>query len=183
MVYNRVRGLKNAYYLVLALVLAASFWSYLYILVIILHASDSYNYGQYVVYQATALAGLGLAALNSQKLNGKILRCDIIGSHYLALRNVLFVAGAILLLLVLFKDPQISRLFLFTYLPLLYLIFFYAHRHIPHFLMRTFFSERHQHKALLLGPLEKALEMKDWCKQTAELGLDISNLVENPATK
>jgi exopolysaccharide biosynthesis polyprenyl glycosylphosphotransferase len=183
MVYNRVRGLKNAYYLVLALVLAASFWSYLYILVITLNTSDSYNYGQYVVYQATALAGLGLAALNSQKLNGKILRCDLIGSHYLALRNVLFVAGAILLLLVLFKDPQISRLFLFTYLPLLYLIFFYAHRHIPHFLMRTFFSERHQQKALLVGPLEKALEMKDWCKQTAELGLDISNLVESPTTQ
>src|SRR5246127_1172730 len=177
MVYNRVRGLKNAYYLVLALVLAASFWSYLYILVILLNTSESYNYGQYLVYQATALAGLGLAALNSQKLNGKILRCDLIGSHYLALRNVLFVAGAILLLLVLFKDPQISRLFLFTYLPLLYLIFFYAHRHVPHFLMRTFFSERHQQKALLVGPLEKALEMKDWCKQTAELGLDISNLV------
>jgi putative colanic acid biosynthesis UDP-glucose lipid carrier transferase len=129
------------------------------------------------------LGGLGIAALNSQKLNGKILRCDLLGSHYIALRNVLYVAGAILLLLVLFKDPQISRLFLFTYLPVLYLIFFYAHRHIPHFLMRTFFSERHQHKALLVGPLEKAREMRDWCKQTAELGLDISNLVENPANQ
>jgi len=181
MVYNRVRGVKNSYYWLLALLLVIAFWSYLSFLVILFHADNAYDYGHYLIYQLTALAGLGIASLNSQKLNDKVLRCDLFGSHSIALRNVLFVAGAILLLLALFKDPQISRLFLFTYLPLLYLAFFYAHRHLPRFLMRTFFSDRHQHKALLVGPLEKAREMQDWCKQTAELGLDISNLVENPA--
>ena len=165
MVYNRVRGVKNSYYWLLALLLVIAFWSYLSFLIILFHADNSYDYGHYLIYQFTALAGLGIASLNSQKLNDKILRCDLFGSHIIALRNVLFVAGAILLLLVLFKDPQISRLFLFTYLPLLYLAFFYAHRHLPRFLMRTFFSDRHQHKALLVGPLEKAREMQDYLKK------------------
>jgi putative colanic acid biosynthesis UDP-glucose lipid carrier transferase len=181
MVYNRVQGLKNAYYWSLAFVLVASFWSYLGLLVLIFHADNGYNYGQYLLYQLAALCGLGLSSINSHRLNDRVLRCDVLGSHSIALRNVLFVAGAILLLLVLFKDPQISRLFLFSYLPLLYVVFFYAHRHLPRFVMRTFFSNRYQRKALLVGPTEKAREMKDWCKQTVELGLDISYLVENSA--
>src|SRR5260221_2282035 len=179
MVYNRVRGVKNSYYLLLALLLVNAFWSDRSFLVILFHADNAYDYGHYLIYQLIALAGLGIASLNSQKINDKVLRCDLFGSHSIALRNVLFVAGAILLLLALFKDPQISRLFLFTYLPLLYLAFFYAHRHLPRFLMRTFFSDRHQHKALLVGPLEKARDMQDWCTQTSELGLDISNLMEH----
>src|SRR5260221_2002499 len=183
MVYNRVQGLKNAYYWLLALLLVMSFWSYLGFLALLFRTDNAYNYGHYLLYQLTALAGLTLASINSHRLNDRILRCDVPGSHSIALRNVLFVAGAILVLLVLLKDPQISRLFLFTYLPVLYLIFFYSHRHVPRFVMRTFFSNRYQHKALLVGPVEKAREMKDWCRQTAELGLDISHLVENATSQ
>jgi exopolysaccharide biosynthesis polyprenyl glycosylphosphotransferase len=181
MVYNRIKGVKNCYYLGLAFLLVATFWLWLEILVIIFKSDNSYNYYRYFLYQFAVLGGLGAASITSQKLNNKILRCDLAGSHSIALRNVLFVAGAILLHLVLFKDPEISRLFLFTYLPLLYVVFFYAHRHLPRFLMRTFFSERYQHKTLLVGPVEKARDMTNWCKQTAELGLDISNLMEGPA--
>jgi exopolysaccharide biosynthesis polyprenyl glycosylphosphotransferase len=181
MVYNRIRGVKNTYYWGLAILLIAAFWAWLIILKLIYHTDAPYDYYRYFHYQLAALAGLAVASINSQRLNDEILRCDLSGSHSVALRNVLFVAGAILLVLVLFKDPQISRLFLFTYLPLLYIVFFYAHRRLPRFLMRTFFSERYQHRTLLVGPLGKAREMEDWCKQTAELGLDISNFMDNPA--
>jgi hypothetical protein len=80
MVYNRVRGLKTAYYWVLALVLAASYWLYLGLLIIVFHTVDNSNYSHYIIYLLIALVGLGVAALNSQKLNGKILRCDLAGS-------------------------------------------------------------------------------------------------------
>ena len=178
MVYNRFKGFRNLYYLILALVLAGLFWGYLGLVMILFHPDDPFDTGQYLLYQIAATAGLGVASLKTSKTGEQIARCDLSGSHRVALQNVAYIAGAILLLLVLLKDPKISRLFLFSFLPLLYLIFLISHRYLPKFLRRTFFSDHHRYKVLLVGPAEKACEMKLWCQQTAELGLDITNFLE-----
>lgn len=181
MVYNRFKGFRNFYYFALAGILVAMFWGDLGLTTILFHPNDSVDYYlRYLLYQIATLLGLFLASLKAGQINGDITRCDLIGSHNIAFRNVLFIAGAVLLLLVLLKDAGISRLFLFSLLPLLYLAFFVAHRALPKFLLRTLFSDRQQRRVLLVGQPAKAQEMKLWCQQTAELGLDIANFVEQP---
>ena len=179
MVYNRFKGFKNFYYLALTVILISCFWCYLGLVMVLFHPNESYDSGQYVLYQITAVLGLVFASFNSSKIHDKITRCDLLGSHHIAFRNVAYITGAILLLLVLLKDPKISRLFLFSFLPLLYVIFLISHRSLPKLLLRSVFSARQQHRVLLVGPSEKAQEMKLWCQQTAELGLDIANFLED----
>jgi exopolysaccharide biosynthesis polyprenyl glycosylphosphotransferase len=179
MVYNRFKGFKNFYYLALLAILVGFFWTYLGLTMASFHSNDPYDLGRYLLYQIAAVVGLLLASLNSSKINDEITRCDFLASHKLAFRNVAYIGGAILLVLVLLKDAGISRLFLFSFLPLLYLTFFVAQLSLPKFLLRTLFSDRQQHRVLLLGPPEKAREMKLWCEQTAELGLDIANFFDH----
>jgi Undecaprenyl-phosphate glucose phosphotransferase len=181
MVYNRFKGFKKFYYLTLVLILSVFFWLCLGATMAMFHSNDQYDFGHYLFYEVTAVLGLLGASLNSTKINDEITRSDFIASHTNALRNVAYIGGAILLVLVLLKDPGISRLFLFSFLLLLYLVFLVTHFWLPKLLLKTLFSDRHGRRVLLVGPTEKVREMKIWCQQTAELGLDISNFLEDPA--
>jgi len=131
MVYNRFKGFKDVYYLLLSLALIAVFWSYLGLAMVLFHPNDPYETGHYLLYQISAIAGLAIASLRTSKADEKISRCDLAGCHKIAFRNVAYVGGAILLLLVLLKDPTISRIFLFSFLPFLYLVFLVTHRFLP----------------------------------------------------
>jgi exopolysaccharide biosynthesis polyprenyl glycosylphosphotransferase len=182
MVYNRFKGFKKFYYLTLVVILSVFFWLYLGITVAtmaMLHSNQGYDWGRYLFYQIAAILGLLWGSLDAGKVNDQITRGDLLASHALALRHVAYIAGAILLVLVLLKDAGISRLFLFSFLPLLYLVFLVAHSSLPKLMLRTLFSDRHERRVLLVGSQEKARAMKLWCEQTAELGLDISNFLED----
>jgi len=179
MVYNRYKGFKKFYYLTLVGVLSVCFWLCLGLTMAMFHSSDPFDWGHYLFYQLTAALGLLWASINSNKLKDAITRSDLLASHIVALRNVAYIGGAILLTLVLLKDAGVSRLFLFSFLPLLYLAFLFAHLTLPKLLVRTLFSDRHERRVLLVGSPPKVREMKLWCQQTAELGLDVANLVED----
>jgi exopolysaccharide biosynthesis polyprenyl glycosylphosphotransferase len=179
MVYNRYKGFKKFYYLTLGVVLSVSFWLCLGLTMAMFHSNEPYDLGHYLFYQLTAVLGLLWASINSNKLNDAITRSDLLASHIVGLRNVAYIAGAILLAMVLLKDAGISRLFLFSFLPFLYLAFFIAHLTLPKVLVRTLFSDRHERRVLLVGSHRKVREMKLWCQQTAELGLDVANLLED----
>jgi exopolysaccharide biosynthesis polyprenyl glycosylphosphotransferase len=70
------------------------------------------------------------------------------------------------------KDLSISRAFLFTFLPLLYAVFFFCHRFVPGILLRRFFRQHYVQRGLLVGCLEKAEAMAQWRAQMASLGVE-----------
>jgi exopolysaccharide biosynthesis polyprenyl glycosylphosphotransferase len=179
MVYNRYKGFKKFYYLTLVVILCLCFWTCLGLIMALFHSNEPYDWTHYLSYQITAILGLLGASINSNKLNDEITRSDLLASHIVALRNSAYIGGAILLAMVLLKDAGISRLFLFSFLPLLYLFFLIAHLTLPKLLVRTLFSDRHERRVLLVGSPRKVREMKLWCQQTAELGLDVANLLED----
>jgi exopolysaccharide biosynthesis polyprenyl glycosylphosphotransferase len=179
MVYNRYKGFKKFYYLTLVVILSLCFWTCLGLTMALFHSKEPYDWGHYLSYQITATLGLLGASINSNKLNAEITRSDLLASHIVALRNAAYIGGAILLAMVLLKDAGISRLFLFSFLPLLYLVFLVTHLTLPKMLVRTLFSDRHERRVLLVGSPAKVREMKLWCQQTAELGLDVANLLED----
>jgi exopolysaccharide biosynthesis polyprenyl glycosylphosphotransferase len=82
--------------------------------------------------------------------------------------------AAILLVLVGTKDVRMSRLFLFSFLPLLYVVLFFCHRFLPAILVRIFFSKDYTQKALIVGPIEKAERIENWYTQVSNLGLEAS---------
>src|SRR5580692_4562507 len=135
MVYNRYKGFKKFYYLTLLIVLSLCFWLCLGLTMELFHSSDPFDWRHYLLYQLTAGLGLLWASINSHKLNDAITRSDLLASHIVALRNVAYIGGSILLAMVLLKDAGISRLFLFSFLPLLYLVFLVTHLTLPNMLV------------------------------------------------
>lgn len=183
MVSHRVRGLNNVYHCVLAGMLTLFFWGYLlavetttYLLSLGagLLSAASYDHSRYIIYNVAAITALSLAAFRPGSRRGHALRCDALSNHRAALANTFAVGGSILLVLVATKDLAISRVFLFTFLPLLYIAFFFCHRFIPRFLLRTFFRQRLAQRALLLGPLEKVEGLEEWCVQMSSLGVEFT---------
>jgi exopolysaccharide biosynthesis polyprenyl glycosylphosphotransferase len=174
MLWHRIRGLNHIYYCVLAIVATGFFWSYLAFLERLLGPDVSYDHARYVTYNLAAIGALGFIALNGSQKIQQLLRCDFLSNHQVAAYNMSCVASAILLVLVATRDRAISRLFLFTFLPLLYVLFFFCHRFIPRILVRGFFSNTNLQKALLVGPLEKAEKIEDWCAQMIDLGIEAS---------
>lgn len=174
MLWHRIRGLNHIYYFLLAIVVTAFFWSYLAFLERLLGPDVSYDHARYVTYNLAAISALAFAALNSNQKIQQLLRCDFISNHQVAAYNMLCVAAAILVVLVATRDRAISRLFLFTFLPLLYVLLFFCHRFIPRTLVRGFFSNSNLQKALLVGPLEKAEKIENWCAQMIDLGMEAS---------
>jgi undecaprenyl-phosphate glucose phosphotransferase len=174
MLWHRIRGLNRAYYGLLAIIVSALYWLYLLVLELLLVPIGGYTYERYVTYNLAALLALAIAALNGGEKTQQLLQSDFQSNHRAALHDTSLVGAAILLLLVATKDLIISRLFLFTFLPLLYVFFFLSHRFIPKILVRTFFTNGHLQKALLVGPIEKAERIENWYTQMLNLGLDAS---------
>jgi undecaprenyl-phosphate glucose phosphotransferase len=174
MLWHRIRGVNHAYYCILAIVLTGFFWSYLTFLEHLLGTAGGYEHARYVTYNLAALSALAFAALNGSQKIQQLLRCDFISNHQVAAYNMSCVAAGIFVVLVATRDRAISRIFLFTFLPLLYVLLFFCHRFIPRILVRSFFSNGNPQKALLVGPLEKAEKIEKWCAQMIDLGLEVS---------
>jgi exopolysaccharide biosynthesis polyprenyl glycosylphosphotransferase len=174
MLWQRIRGLNHLYYCILAIVVTGFFWFYLTFLHHLLGPAGDYEYSRYVTYNLAAISALVFAALGGSQKIQQLLRSDLLSNHQAAVYNMSCVAAAILIVLVATRDRAISRLFLFTFLPLLYVLLFFCHRFIPRILVRSFFSSGNLQKALLVGPLEKAEKIEKWCAQMIDLGMEAS---------
>jgi len=132
------------------------------------------TYERYAIYYLAAICALAARALNSGRKSQQLLRSDFYSNHRAALGDVWVAGAAILLVLVATKDLRISRLFLFSFLPLLYVMLFFCHRFLPAILVKIFFSSDYLQKALIVGPIEKAERFENWYKQMSNLGLEAS---------
>src|SRR6266478_726940 len=135
MLWHRIHGLNRAYYGVLAIVVTGFYWLYLLTLEFSVKPSG-FTYERYVTYNLAAIIALAVRALNSGEKIQQLLRSDFQSNHRVAIHDASVAGAAILLVLVATKDLVISRIFLFTFLPLLYVVLFFSHRFIPKILVR-----------------------------------------------
>jgi exopolysaccharide biosynthesis polyprenyl glycosylphosphotransferase len=174
MLWHRMRGLNRAYYSVLVIVVSGVYWLYLLVLGFLVHPTLGLTYERYVTYYLAAICALAVRALNSGTKSQQLLRSDVYSNHSAALRDASSAGATILLVLVATKDLRISRLFLFSFLPLLYMVLFFCHRFVPTMLVRIFFSSGHMQKTLFVGPIAKAERIENWYYQMSNLGLEAS---------
>ena len=174
MLWHRIRGLNRTYYGVLVIVVSGFYWLYLLMLETLLKPEGGYTYDRYVTYNLAAVGALALRALKNGTKSQELLRSDFSSNHRAALRDVSAAAVGILLVLAATKDLLMSRLFLFSFLPLLYVVLFFCHRFLPSILNRTFFSNGRMQKALLVGSIEKAERIENWSNQMIHLGMEAS---------
>jgi hypothetical protein len=81
------------------------------------------------------------------------------------------------LYLVAAKDAFISRVFLFNFVPWLYIALLFSHYYLPSLLAWGIF--RREDKTLLIGSGQRAARLREWLERKAEIGLRTVGLVSD----
>ena len=181
MLWHRIRGLWNAYHGILAVILTLVFWSYLTIISVVFKYVDTQEFQRFILYNLAAVAGLAVAAIRVRGTAATMLAGGFVDSHTLALKQTVYVGVTMLVVMLAAVDPPGSRplklTLLFGFLLALYVVFLICHLFLPRKLADHLFSEAHEQRTLLIGPVEKARDIAKWIEETAAFGFGMRGSV------
>jgi putative colanic acid biosynthesis UDP-glucose lipid carrier transferase len=178
MISDRRRGIQHLVLLSQCILVTLAFWSWFFLCYHL--PIDHAAIGRYLIYNEFVLLGLligsgplrvdaGLHTPSFEEINRRSFR---------QLGTTLFY---LLLYLVAAHDAHISRLFFFTFIPLLYLVLYATNRFLPAPLGHLIFRRALQQKVLLMGPRRKAVQLKRWLEENQHLGLEVLGLLTENA--
>jgi putative colanic acid biosynthesis UDP-glucose lipid carrier transferase len=87
-----------------------------------------------------------------------------------AFRQTAAAVGFLLFVLVLSKDRYLSRIFLFSLIPALYLALLYSGHLLPRLLARRLFCGNREERMILVGSPKRAKKIRDWLLAKREYG-------------
>ena len=110
-----------------------------------------------------------------------MLAGGFVDSHTLALKQTSYVGVTILVVMLAAVDPPGSRLLkvalVIGFLLSIYVVFLICHLFLPRKLADQLFSEAHEQRTLLIGPVEKARDIAKWIEETAAFGFGMRGSV------
>jgi exopolysaccharide biosynthesis polyprenyl glycosylphosphotransferase len=181
MLWHRIRGLWNAYNGILAVILTLVFWSYLTIISVVFKYIGTQEFQRFILYNLAAVAGLAIAAIRARGTAHTMLAGGFVGSHTLALKQTVYVGVTMLVVMLAAVDPPGSRplklTLLLGFLLALYVVFLICHLFLPRKLAEQLFSEAHEQRTLLIGPVEKARDIAKWIEETGAFGFGMRGSV------
>lgn len=174
MIAPRTKGRVYVQSLLDAAIAFALFWLCLGVFVL-LHPSEPWFYPEffdrYLVYSVLAFGVIVFQGARSVYSNPRWWAPNLKESHRLSLNQVFNVAVAISLFLVATKDKSISRLFLFSWLPLLYVALFAANRFLPAKIGERFYKGRPE-RTIFVGSRDSARALNGWREYQQSLGAE-----------
>src|SRR2546430_16165923 len=176
MVTQRTEGLYRLFLFCQIIIVAALFWIGVWIMVTFYSPSaGALTWGRYSIYCGMLVLGLALETLNRSK--NFFLQNELLRPHRLSLRQTAASVGLLVLYLVAAKDAFISRVFLFNFVPWLYIALLFSHYYLPSVLARGIF--RREDKTLLIGSSQRAAQLRDWLQRKAEIGFRTVGLISD----
>jgi len=173
MVTQRTEGLYRVFLLCQIAIVAALFWISVWIMVTFYSPGSELTWRRYSIYCGVLVVGLILEALSRSK--NYFLQNELLRPHRLSLRQTFASVGLLVLYLIATTDAFISRVFLFNFLPWLYVALLFSHYYVPGILTRGIF--RREEKTLLVGPSQRAAQLGDWLRRKSEIGLRTVGLI------
>src|SRR5438045_2737024 len=175
MVTQRTEGLYRVFLFCQIIIVAALFWFGVWIMVTCYSEGGALAWGRYSIYCGTLVLGLILETLSRSK--NFFLQNELLRPHRLSLRQTAASVGLLVLYLVAAKDAFISRVFLFNFVPWLYIALLFSHYYLPSLLSRGIF--RREDKTVLVGPSQRAAQLRDWLQRKAEIGFRTIGLISD----
>jgi lipopolysaccharide/colanic/teichoic acid biosynthesis glycosyltransferase len=176
MLWNRIRGLWNAYHAILAVVLTVVYWVFLIAVFPMIGGQSIAHYPPFILYNVAAVAGLIIAAVRGRSDAATLLAEGFVNYHQLALRQTVYVGVVLLLTLTFEMEPEFRHVRIasvFAFLATVYVVFLICHFLIPARLADQLFSAEYNQRTLLIGPIEKAREVNKWILETAAFGFGL----------
>jgi exopolysaccharide biosynthesis polyprenyl glycosylphosphotransferase len=175
MVTQRTEGLYRLFLLCQIVIVAALFWFGVWIMVTFYSAGGSLTWGRYSIYCGMLVLGLTLETLSRSR--NFFLQNELLRPHRLSLRQTAASVGLLVLYLVAAKDAFISRVFLFNFVPWLYIALLFSHYYLPSILARGIF--RREDKTVLVGSGQRAAQLREWLQRKSEIGLRTIGLISD----
>ena len=175
MVTQRTEGLYRVFLFCQIIIVAALFWIGVWIMVAFYSSGGALTWGRYSIYCGMLVLGLTLETLSRSK--NFFLQNELLRPHRLSLRQTAASVGLLVLYLVAAKDAFISRVFLFNFVPWLYIALLFSHYYLPSVLARGIF--RREDKTLLIGAGQRAVQLREWLQRKSEIGLRTVGLVSD----
>jgi exopolysaccharide biosynthesis polyprenyl glycosylphosphotransferase len=175
MVTQRTEGLYRVFLFCQIIIVAAIFWIGVWIMVTFYSPGGALTWGRYSIYCGMLVLGLTLETLSRSK--NFFLQNELLRPHRLSLRQTAASVGLLVLYLVAAKDAFISRVFLFNFVPWLYIVLLFSHYYLPSLLSWGIF--RREDKTLLVGSSQRATQLRDWLQRKSEIGLRTVGLISD----
>ena len=181
MLWNRIRGLWNAYHVILAVVLTVLYWVFLIAISPLIQGRSIAHYPPFILYNLAAVVGLIIAAIRGRSTAATLLAGGFVDYHTLALKQTVYIGVVLLLTLALGMEPELMEpevrpmriALLFAFMGSVYVVFLVCHFLIPGRLADHLFSDQHEQRTLLVGPVEKARAVSKWILETAAFGFGL----------
>lgn len=171
MVTYRIQGLKLLHVGAQGVLVLTIFWGWVAFLFEVLSYDPAPAFERYAIFSGMLIAGLLVDSARSGRLKLNVLELEPGAATRMTLQQTAVILGALLLFLVSTKDQTISRVFLYSFIPVLYTVLFLSNRFLPRLLAGLLFGGKHIHRTLLLGPSHKAGQLKSWLKRKARYGI------------
>ncbi len=176
MLWNRIRGLWNAYHCILAVVLTVLYWIFLTAISPMIEGDAVSDFLPFILYNLAAVVGLIIAAVRGRSNAATLLAGGFVNYHTLALKQTTYIGVVLLLTMALGMEPEFRHMriaVLFAFLGTVYVVFLLCHFLIPSRLADQLFSDAHEQRTLLVGPVEKARAVNKWILETAAFGFGL----------
>ncbi|MBV8969913.1 MAG: exopolysaccharide biosynthesis polyprenyl glycosylphosphotransferase [Verrucomicrobia bacterium] len=185
MIEDRVRGIGNLTTACQCLIVLVVFWLWLLIYSEVTPGGEGINLGSYGGYGLLIALGLVLESLLRDRSNPlfPVRRSSIIPQIPRAFRQTAVAVGFLLFVLVLSKDRYLSRLFLFSLIPALYVALLYSGHTLPQLLARRLFCGKREERMILIGSPKRANKIRDWLLAKRQYGFHPVGILTNDANQ
>jgi exopolysaccharide biosynthesis polyprenyl glycosylphosphotransferase len=134
------------------------------------------NVDRYALYNGVLLIGIVLGYATKVD-NSWFTQLAFFSAQQHAMRQTAISTGLLLLLLTGERSNTISRFFLFTFLPILYLNLIFTERFSPSFLRRVSFGGGRTQRVLVAGCCRNAVNLKGWLESKEQLGYSVAGII------
>src|SRR5208283_844493 len=172
MIQHRVRGISNLVVACEAMFTLLLFWVWIVLYQTFIPGGDGINLVSYTGYSILIVIGLLLESIFIRRklIDFPVDRPTMIRQIPRALRQTAISIGFLLFVLILSKDRYLSRVFLITFIPALYLMLLLGGHILPRFLARHLFRGTREERMLLIGSPKRAGKIHDWLSAKREYG-------------
>jgi FlaA1/EpsC-like NDP-sugar epimerase len=175
MIAPRTRGRIYLQSFMDAVITFSTFWAYLFVFILLQPGESRAQLemlGAALVYSLTALAAVTLQGFYTIYSRPNWWRAPWAMSHKLSLNQVLWAGLALCVALAAIGDINTSRLFLLSWLALLYFCLLLANRYLPRKIVETI-SDGRTERTMLLGTFEAHPNLIHWRNHREASGSEV----------
>jgi len=178
MITQRTRGLQSLLILSQIWLFFFAYWIWFFCR-LLFFPPDTIPLHSYSVYCFWLLLGLFAEWLNRDKRKTTLYEFSLLKHAPVASRQTAFAFATLLIYLALSKDRFISRMFLFSLLPLEYFVLLWTNYALPEIFVKRFFRGSRVVNTLLVGTPGSAERLRFWLDRKSRFGFRVAGMVTN----